>query len=146
LAASGELDLTVGGPGVDLFSQRRSVYVAIDRQFLPPVMSTFDVANPNMHAPQRVETTTAMQALFALNHPFVAERAQRLAARCESDPQGDAIAALYRAALSREPDARERARAEDFLNGAGPVEPHELAPLAQLAQALLLSNEFMFID
>ena len=48
------------------------------RIFLP-TLSSFDFANPNIHAPQRVETTVPQQALFAFNHPFVIERSATLA-------------------------------------------------------------------
>lgn len=81
LACSGELDLTMGGKGTDLFGQRRSVFTLVDRQFLPSVFSMFDFANPDLHAPQRSESTIPQQALFALNHPFVASRAKAAAAQ-----------------------------------------------------------------
>lgn len=83
LSISGELDRTFGGRAGELFAgankpQRRTLYASIDRQFVPGVLRMFDYANPDMHAPQRSETTVPQQALFSLNHPFIADRAQAL--------------------------------------------------------------------
>ena len=58
--------------GDGLSNRRRSLYGTIDRQFLPTVLRVFDMANPDLHVPNRSETTVPQQALFALNHPFVA--------------------------------------------------------------------------
>jgi len=147
LAVSGDLDETRGGAGTDLFGRRRSIYVTIDRQFLPALMAAFDVANPNLHAPQRVETTTAIQALFGLNHPFIAERATHVAERVARAEPTSRVAALYRRVLGRGPSRDEWQRADDFLADASdPAEAGHLTPLAQLAQVLLLSNEFAFVD
>jgi hypothetical protein len=113
------------------------------------VFGVFDVANPDLHSPQRPETTTALQALFALNHPFVADRARRAVVRHAADAE---IEELYRGILGRTPSDSERQDATRFV-AAALVEPAGeppgetvLAPLEQLAQVLLLSNEFMFVD
>ena len=60
---------------------RRTLYGLVDRQFLPSVLRQFDFANPDLHVPQRSETTVAQQALFAMNHPFLADQARALVAR-----------------------------------------------------------------
>ena len=153
LAASGDLDLATGGRGDGVFGTRRSVYVTVERQALPAVFGVFDVANPDLHSPQRPETTTALQALFTLNHPFVADRARRAVVRHAADPRSEAeIEELYRGILGRSPSDSERQDAARFV-AAAIVEPTGeppgetvLAPLEQLAQVLLLSNEFMFVD
>ena len=84
LAASGRLDLTTGGRPSDLFNaafRRRTLYGLIDRQFLPSTLRVFDFANPDLHIPQRSETTGPQQALFFLNHPLLVQQAQALAER-----------------------------------------------------------------
>ena len=53
---------------------RRAIYGFIDRYTIPPVMTTFDFADPNLHAPKRSETTVPQQALFFMNGPFVEAR------------------------------------------------------------------------
>src|SRR6185437_10695025 len=86
LAVSGRLDLQMGGRSADLFTgngtanRRRTLYGLIDRQFLPSTLRMFDFANPDLHVPTRSETTVPQQALFAMNHPFVAQQAQSLIA------------------------------------------------------------------
>ena len=54
------------------------------------------------------------------------------------------MTALYRAALGREPDPEELRLAKRFVAQSGLSK--ETLPWQELAQALLLSNEFMFVD
>ncbi|WP_437222936.1 PSD1 and planctomycete cytochrome C domain-containing protein [Planctomicrobium sp. SH661] len=123
LAVSGELDLTAGGRGSTLFAspdgpQRRTVYGFIDREHLPDVFRVFDFANPDLHLPERSETTVPQQALFALNHPFVAARAKHLAGLIESingDDQTEKVTALFETVLQRGPTASQREAALRFL-------------------------------
>ena len=114
LFVSGQLDLSMGGKAEDMFkppfSKRRSVYGYIDRQFLPGALRAFDFASPDMHSPQRSETTVPQQALFFMNGAFVIEQAKALAARTEGIRLGkkasapeDRIRAAYRLLYQREP-------------------------------------------
>ncbi len=83
-AATGELTREVGGKPADLFSagfKRRSLYGNIDRQFLPSTLRIFDFANPDLHIPQRSDTTVPQQALFFLNDDMILRRAKSLVAR-----------------------------------------------------------------
>ena len=133
ITVAGELDPTVGGRAVEFFpagrSFRRSVYGRIDRQFVPGVLRVFDFANPDLHAPQRSETSIPQQALFALNHPFVADRARALAANvsapANADPESN-VARLYRRLFQREPSSPELAAAMAFLT-AGDGTPADAA-------------------
>jgi hypothetical protein len=111
LAAAGRLDLTLGGLPFSLSAQpsepRRSVYGFIERGRVPALLSTFDFASPDQHAPMRYVTTVPQQALFFLNSPFVVEQARHLAARQEivqvATPS-DKIRQLYRFLFSRPPE------------------------------------------
>ncbi len=127
LAASGELDLSPGGKPVDMFnSKRRSLYGLVDRQFLPGVFRVFDFANPDLHIPQRHETTVSQQALFFLNHPFVAARGRTLATRSDftslSSPE-EKVRLLYRALYQREPTPTQTAAAVRFVADAEASRP-----------------------
>lgn len=66
---SGELDLAQGGRPVDFEANpsvtRRSIYGFVNRDIVSPLMSTFDVANPNACTAKRPETTVPQQTLFA---------------------------------------------------------------------------------
>jgi mono/diheme cytochrome c family protein len=123
LAASGELDRRVGGRAAELFpaggtNVRRTLYGLVDRQFLSSVLRIFDFANPDLHIPLRSETTVPQQALFALNHPFLAGRAKALAARVRGTDPSEAIRQLYRASYQREPTAAQIRVAQGFLDSA----------------------------
>jgi hypothetical protein len=135
LAVSGELDLSVGGRPEELFklpvNRRRTIYGFVNRQFLPGTYRIFDFANPDMHNPQRPETTVPQQALFFMNSPFVAERARvlgrRLLDRTESD--GEKIRQLYELIYQREPTASQRTAALHFVkNVSAAVLPEPLKP------------------
>lgn len=151
LAVAGRLDTTVGGKPVDLFKPpfptRRTVYGLIDRTNLPGTFRIFDVASPDTHSPQRFQTTVPQQALFLLNSPFIQEQAKALAQRKEmaaATTPHDKVVTLFRLALSRNPTEDELTLAKQFVgdddgnNGFG--------RWPQLAQVLLLSNEFAFAD
>jgi hypothetical protein len=162
LVAAGRLDDKMGGPSVSLtdmpFSARRSVYGFIERQNLPAFFRTFDFANPNTHTPGRPVTTAPQQALFLMNSPFAIEQACHLAARGES-PQTAAkdaagrvrrINQIFRYALGREPSIDELTDALEFVDRDPPTGKSNVgSPLTrwqELAQVLLMSNEFAFVD
>ena len=148
LAASGRLDPAVGGPPVkDVLasgSHRRTLYGTIDRLNIPGPYRSFDFPDPSTTAPQRVETSVPPQALFFMNHPLARESAAGLGDRphVKCEPTTDRKLHRCHAILfGRAPDDRERAALREFL---GP-RPSE-ADWHRLAQALLLCNEFAFID
>jgi hypothetical protein len=152
LAVAGRLDCTSGGLPVDLetepFSTRRTVYGLIDRQNLPGVFRTFDFANPDTSSQQRFHTTVPQQALFLMNSPFVVEQARNLAHRAEKSgaktPE-ETVQALYQFAFQRMPVQSELDAGEKFLQ-TNPAESGKLSALEKYAQALLLSNELVFLD
>jgi cytochrome c553 len=156
LAVSCQLDARMGGRAADLFPKgadnvRRTLYGLVDRQFLPSVLRQFDFANPDLHVPQRSETTVAQQALFAMNHPFIADRARAVVARLDArhvvEPAAR-VRQLFRVIYQREPTDAQRQAAQGFLISASEVPTPRplLTPWEQLAQVLLLSNELMFVD
>ena len=120
LAAAGELDLTIGGRPAELFKapypQRRTLYGLVDRQFLPGTLRMFDFANPDLHIPQRSETTVPQQALFVMNHPLFLERAKALAESVSDnlDP-AQRVAAMYEHVYQREPTPQEASAALGFV-------------------------------
>ena len=132
LMASGELDRLAGGKPVDILtSKRRSLYGLVDRQYLPGVFRVFDFANPDLHIPQRHETTVSQQALFFLNHPFVAARGKALASRADfaslSSPE-EKVRLLYRALYQREPSPMQAAAAARFIADAEANHPQTPKP------------------
>jgi hypothetical protein len=109
-AMTGQLSPKVGGKPGDLMSPavpaRRALYGQIDRQFPQSVLAVFDVANPDLHIPQRPETTVPQQALFFLNHPLPLARAKALATHTSvtAAPTPEAkVRQMYGLAYQREP-------------------------------------------
>jgi cytochrome c553 len=114
-AVTGELDATAGGKPGDLFAagfKRRSLYGLVDRQFLPGTLRVFDFANPDLHIPQRADTTVPQQALFFLNHELVLGRARTLAAKLPLETAAEArIRQLFAWIYQREPTSTQLAAA-----------------------------------
>lgn len=155
LSVGGTLDPSMGGPAVDIvkspFSQRRSVYGHIERQNLPAFFRTFDFASPDTHSPQRFTTTVPQQALFLLNSPFVVEQAAALAKRPEIEAiaePAERIQAMYRLLFGREPNDEERLLGVKFVSDppADGTAPNVAGSWTKYAQALMVSNEFIFVD
>jgi hypothetical protein len=150
LQASGQLDLTLGGRPVNIAKHpstpRRTLYGFIDRQNLPALFRTFDFANPDAHCPKRYENTVPQQALFLMNSPFLAAQSNKLSeAAAKQAPLGQArVKVLYQKILQRNPTDAEIIDALKFLNAASEKEKNQA--FSQLAQVLLLSNEFGFVD
>ncbi len=122
LRVSGALSPKKNGRPVDIESADatcRTIYGFIDRQNLPNLFRSFDFASPDQHAPKRFQTTVPQQALFSLNNPFVIKQASRLLQRpgvsAAKDP-AEKVRQLYRAALSRNPDAVELKAALAFTS------------------------------
>jgi len=140
---------------VDVHNRHRTLYTYIDREKLAEIYRVFDFPSPDLSAARRPRTTVPQQSLFLLNNPFILARADALAriavpgeAAAPADPEG--VQRLYRAVLQRPAAPEEVALALDFLrppsNPASAGEEIAAPPWSQLAQALLLSNEFMFAD
>jgi hypothetical protein len=149
------MDFKIGGPSIDLlaqpFSRRRSVYGFIDRQNLPGLFRTFDLATPDTTSPQRHTTTVPQQALYLMNSPFVVEQAQRLAKRPEIATvaaPAERVQRLYATLFGRPATAEEVSLAAQFLasKDAAPEGPNKLNPWERYVQALLMTNEFVYID
>ncbi|TWT58608.1 Planctomycete cytochrome C [Thalassoglobus neptunius] len=143
LAVAGRLDRTMGGRPVNLetepFTNRRTVYGLIDRNNPSGLLRTFDFPTPNSSSPGRTETTVPQQSLFSMNSTFVREMSSSLANRVreEFDNPSDQIRRLVEITLSRSASDDEVALMDSFVQDNS---------LEVLSQALLMSNEFFFVD
>ncbi|MFY8071221.1 MAG: DUF1553 domain-containing protein, partial [Pirellula sp.] len=103
---------------------------------------------------KRPETTVPQQTLFALNSEFIQDRAAKIASSTKKDPdqaKPERIAELFRKILGRAPKSDEEQLALRFIDESNKtvIEGQTADPekgWAQLAHALLASNEFTFID
>nr|AUN35800.1 hypothetical protein [uncultured bacterium] len=165
LLAAGRLETTPGGPsveagttsefGYEYKSLRRSVYVPVLRNELLDLFELFDVADPNLVGGRRNTSTTATQALFFTNSPFVMD-CSRAAARdllnAGVHENAAVIEAAYRQVLGRAPTDGERVATDRFLSEAmqsadsKSIEQTRLHAVAGLYQTLFACIDFRYIE
>ncbi|MEO8369630.1 MAG: PSD1 and planctomycete cytochrome C domain-containing protein [Candidatus Solibacter sp.] len=161
MAASGALDLAMGGPpvfphipGEILRSMsegiwrkeedgprvwRRSVYVYRKRGLPFPMFEVFDLPDQNISCGKRNVSTVPTQALTLLNDEFVLRQSRLFAERVAEGARGDAgkqVDLAYRIALSRPPREEERKLGLEFLR---------TRSLADFTHVLLNLNEFLYV-
>ena len=106
-----------------------------------------DFPDPTQHSPKRNATVTALQGLYALNGPLLANQAKALVQRLRGECGEEAVASIERAywlLYSRPPTETEKQLGLAFLNKA--PEHGKEARWFQYAHVLLASNEFLFVD
>jgi len=146
LQVAGELDLKAGGPPEKLDdpkNKRRTVYGFVSRNTLNGMMALFDFPNPNITSEKRNITESPAQELFFLNSSFIGQRAQALSRRAGEGPKPDdasRIDNLYRILFGRAPRPEELHLGQAFLKGS------QSDGWQRYAQALLNSNEFLFVN
>jgi hypothetical protein len=150
LAVSGTLDDKIGGPSVNLLagSNRRSVYGFIDRLALPGLLRTFDYPSPDSTSAQRDNTTVAPQALYLMNGPLALDCARKALARPEIAGEKDSlrrIDLLHKLLFSRPATDEDRRIADEFF-GPDPSSRDSQDFWERYVHALLLTNEFAFVD
>ncbi len=151
LAVSGKIDDSLGGQPFDGVmnpaTTRRTIYTFINRNDLPGIFRSFDFADTDTTAADRPQTTVPQQSLFAMNSPFIQEQARRLASDCRASPDDThQIPLLYERVFSRSPTVDELRIGLDYLANAQTTAAEKLSPLERLAQVLLMTNEFVFVD
>lgn len=150
LAAAGQLDPTMFGPGtLDESHRRRSIYFMVKRSRLIPMMQVFDQPEPLVSQGSRPSTTIAPQALLLMNNPQVVTWARALAGRLDDTTPESAIRNLYLGTLGRAPTAQEMTDNRAFLEAQtasydGQGDAAQLA-LADLCQVIFSLNEFIYL-
>jgi len=162
LAASGALDLKMGGPAIQHFKQskgpqntpaldyatydwsrpeaaRRSIYRYVWRGIADPFMEALDFPDLGLLSPVRGFSASSLQALTLYNNNFVLYHCGVMARRAEAeaktlDAQVNRVVALV---WLREPTAEEHRDFTSFARTQG---------LPALCRLLLNSNEFLFVD
>ena len=119
-----------------------------------PFLAVFDGADTNDTSPDRPLSTTAIQALFMMNDPFMHEEADKLSVRVvgtRPDQPGQ-IDYAYRLLFARPANPDEIAIGQQYIAAvAGQLRqtgfangPH--AAIASYLRVLLSSNEFIWLD
>jgi hypothetical protein len=168
LAVSGRLDRREFGPAVSIHltpfldgrgrpasgpldgDGRRSVYLAVRRNFLSPFLLAFDTPIPFSTVGRRTVSNVPAQALILLNDPFVQQQAGVWARQVLAHPGTgrERIEGMYVRAFGRPPAAAECASCEAFvreqakLRGTAVNDP---APWSDLAHTLFNVKEFIFV-
>ncbi len=136
LACAGSLDLTMYGPSIPIHldeflrgrgrppasgpldgAGRRSIYQALLRNFLPPMMLSFDMPIPFSTFGNRNATNVPAQSLNLLNDPFIQQQAALWAEALPIEPENvaEAVKLIYQTAFSRTPTAKEIEDAQEFM-------------------------------
>ncbi len=148
LAVSGDLQ-SEGGPSLEVDApehRKRTLYSKVSRRELNKTLMLFDYPDANVHAARRSGSTTPTQKLFVMNSAFIIGQARALALRLQKLPGDDAarIRHAYELLFSREADAEEVALACEFLQLT--AADGNMNGWEQFAQALLATNEMLYVD
>lgn len=174
LALSGRLDPEFFGPPVPIHltsfmdgrgrprksgpldgDGRRSIYIAVRRNFLSPFMLTFDTPVPFSSMGRRNVSNVPAQALTLLNDPLVAELARKWGERALQNVAGDGnnamrerIVWMYLSGFGRDPTSQEIEAAADFLRTQASqrnVSTDDPEVWASLAHVFVNTKEFIFL-
>jgi hypothetical protein len=150
---------------------RRSIYLAVRRNFLTPMFLAFDYPTPSTTVGRRGVSNVPAQALALMNNPFVVQQsevwAKRLIAmegssaraetespsatplpRVERAAESTIIKSIYEAAFARLPTADEQSAARQFLKR----EQHANDPVdlltswSDLCHVIFNAKEFIYVN
>lgn len=150
LAVSGNLDLTMHGRPEELwgenYTHRRSIYGYINRFNQDPTLRNFDFPTPMQTQGQRTDNIVPPQALFLMNSPFIVDQARTVVDKLgftEKTPEQERVTRIFEKALQRKPSVAELKRISRFAE----IETgRNVDPWPLLAQSLLMSNEFLYVE
>jgi len=124
-------------------TSKRTIHLPIIRGYVPDLLTVFDFADPDMLVGKRPRTNVPAQALLLLNHPRVIQWSQQIAQQtADGEDTAMRLNRLYQLCLQRSPTAEERQLATPFLA----AEPDPAVAWALLAQTLIASTEFRYLD
>ena len=169
LVVSGRLDRTMEGPGVLPHltehevgrgrpasgpldgNGRRSIYLAVRRNFLNPMFAAFDYPTPFTTIGRRSVSNVPAQALVMLNNPFVLQQAELWGKRVQVMPNSTTdkrIRAMYESAFARLPTEGELGAATQFLEDQAKEysKPDHPKAWSDLAHVLYNAKEFIFVE
>ena len=121
---------------------RRSIYIAIRRNFLSPFMLTFDTPTPFSTMGRRNVSNVPAQALTLMNDPFVIQQSVDWAKRALQDSDGtqERIQEMYVTAFARQPTDGELDTALNFVGDEADIDRW-----SAFAHALINTKEFIFL-
>ena len=163
LAVSGSLDRKLYGPSVPVYltefmegrgrppasgpidgGNRRSLYLAVPRNFLSPMLRVFDCPIPSSTQGRRNASNVPAQSLTLMNDPFfqlLADRWGQRAIEFGAEDRAQVIEELFVEAFSRAPRAAEIERILAFLG-----DRNDEGAWSDVCHVLLNMKEFIFIN
>lgn len=158
LKISGQMDLTMFGPGYDLFAsrggtggfrpieshqkaggRRRLIYAYKVRMEREAVFGAFDCPDAGQSSPRRSQSTTPIQALNLFNSQFTIDLAGDFSNEIQKrvgDVSKDQIREVWALSFGRKPTAEEISDAESMIQKHG---------LPALCRVIFNTNEFLFL-
>jgi hypothetical protein len=173
IAVAGKLNPKMGGPPIPLDSKpdglqvvsdkdgqwRRSIYLTARRNYPITFLGVFDYPMIDTNCTRRTPSATPLQSLTMMNDQFILDNASYVAARATAIAGNGAtvskkIEETYLLVFSRKPNAAETQMGEEYLrkqqeiyrNANESPEGAAAKSFAGLAQMLLSSNEFLYVD
>lgn len=162
LQLSGRIDLTMGGPGIQQFTQskgaqatpklnydafdwndstaaRRSIYRVVWRGIADPFMESLNFPDLGLLAPKREASVSAIQSLALYNNDFVLHHCDVLARKLQAEHESndEQTRQVCRLVYLRDPNANELSDLTEY------TEKHGLAATCRI---LLNSNAFLFVE
>ncbi|HIN95872.1 MAG TPA: DUF1553 domain-containing protein, partial [Planctomycetes bacterium] len=166
-------NLDAGRPGAVLPMHgkefRRSIYVQVRRSRPLAVLDTFDLPRMDPNCTGRASSTVAPQALMFMNSDFVIAQAKHFAQRLQKEAPNDLtaqVALAWKLAFAQSAPDTEVAAAVQFVqqqqeqfqqqktatkkdpkaDPAAEKAAQELSALTSFCQALLSSNQFLYVE
>lgn len=166
-------NLNAGRPGAVLPMHgkefRRSIYVQVRRSRPLAVLDTFDLPRMDPNCTGRASSTVAPQALMLMNSDFVISQAKYFAQRLQKEAPDDLtaqVALAWKLAFAQSAPDTEVATAVQFIqqqqeqfqqqktatkkdpkaDPAAEKAAQELSALTSFCQALLSSNQFLYVE
>ena len=158
LSASRQLDPTPRGHAGKLwtngYTKRRAIYGYINRFNLDPTLRAFDFPTPVQSQPKRGGSIVAPQALFTMNSPFVIDQTVAITETPEFREAGtdeERVSTLFKLIFQRLPAGLETERVLRFVELQSrftkpSYKKRRASTWPLVAQSLMMSNEFQYID
>ena len=153
---SGRLLRDVESVGEDKY--RRTIYIQVRRSLPLGILVPFDIPTLNPNCTKRTVSNNAPQSLQMMNDPFVIEQVNAIAARLIDEVGDDIpgqIARAWRLIIGKSPSKFQMENAIAFLSdlefelrseGDDDAPTTHQKALAQLCQALVASNGFLYVE
>jgi len=132
-------------------NRRRSIYLEVRRNFLEPMMTTFDRPIPFSTVGKRDVTNVPSQSLILMNDPFVIGQAEIMAKKLLEQKQlsfDQKIEWVYMHSFSRKPSKDEIKNAKKFISQLKEmenIEDESLTPWIDYCHSIFNLKEFIYL-